>query len=372
MKITIQPYKPGMEKMASRFNQRLEAGRIHFRFPETHQDSWLPAIEGRKISREYFLAVENGSEVRGGYILKHQDFLLRGKIYKIGNYQLPLSEGIINRTYSLVGVQLLADAVKSSPLLFALGMGGLHQPLPRLLKSSNWTLIEVPFYFRVVHPGRFLHRITHLRRSRFRRILLDTAVVTGLGWIGHKIWTLAKAVRCPRLKPVSIERIPNFGSWADELWQRCQGNYSFCAVRDAETLNILYPSDEVRFIRLKIAAWGKPIGWVVLLNTKMSQHKQFGDLQVGSIVDCLALNDYARELIAAAADYLKTAKVDLIVTNQSNEMYGAALRASGFLSGPSNFIFAASRELSRILAPMELHTAHFHLNRGDGDGPIHL
>ena len=44
----------------------------------------------------------------------------------------------------------------------------------------------------------------------------------------------------------------------------------------------------------------------------------------------------------------------------------------GFLRGPSNFVFSASRELAGALAPLERHAPRLHLTRGDGDGPLHL
>jgi hypothetical protein len=51
---------------------------------------------------------------------------------------------------------------------------------------------------------------------------------------------------------------------------------------------------------------------------------------------------------------------------------GAALQNAGFLHGPSNFRFAASRELAKLLDPLPTTMAHIHLNRGDGPGPVNL
>ena len=57
----------------------------------------------------------------------------------------------------------------------------------------------------------------------------------------------------------------------------------YIAKRDAATLDCLYPPSDPRFIRIRTDH-----GWAVLLDTPMSAHKQFGDLRVGTIVDCLA------------------------------------------------------------------------------------
>ena len=50
----------------------------------------------------------------------------------------------------------------------------------------------------------------------------------------------------------------------------------------------------------------------------------------------------------------------------------AALERAGFLRGPSNFIFAASKNLAKLLEPFDSAKDEIHINRGDGDGPIHL
>ena len=104
----------------------------------------------------------------------------------------------------------------------------------------------------------------------------------------------------------------------------------------------------------------------------MRAHKQFGDMRVGTIVDGLADPDDAGIVVAAAARELEKRGVDLIVSNQTHRMWGDGLRAAGFVSGPSNFIFSASKPLSELLAPFEAGIREAHINRGDGDGPVHL
>jgi hypothetical protein len=60
--------------------------------------------------------------------------------------------------------------------------------------------------------------------------------------------------------------------------------------------------------------------------------------------------------------------VDLIVSNQLHGAWVSALRGAGFRAGPSNFIFAMSKALTALIP----EGAEVHINRGDGDGPIHL
>ena len=169
-----------------------------------------------------------------------------------------------------------------------------------------------------------------------------------------------------------LEVVDGFYHWADDLWEACQNLYSMIAVRDSSTLNILYPIGNDRFIRLKITENDKTIGWAVVLDTRMSNHKQFGNMRVGSIIDCLSLPENADEVLACVSKFLEKKGVDLIVSNQSHVSWCKALKNAGYFNGPSNFIFAASKKLAECLHPYDPAGKDIHLNRGDGDGPINL
>src|SRR5271167_3768527 len=104
MGIVIQPYTEDRIPAVSAFNQRLARGgyAAEFRFPESNVPHWLPNKDGRRIFQQYYLAVEPGAGlsvenefVRGGFILKHQDFTLRGQKIPVTYYHLPLSEGVV-------------------------------------------------------------------------------------------------------------------------------------------------------------------------------------------------------------------------------------------------------------------------------------
>ncbi len=136
MAIAIQPYSADLIPAVKGFNQRLVAGGVapEFHFPENNIPHWLPKLEGRRIHQEYYLAVD-GDCVRGGFILKYQDFFFHGKPQPVVYYHLPISEGIVNKAYAGVGVHMLRSALKLQPMLFALGMGGFDRPLPQMLKD---------------------------------------------------------------------------------------------------------------------------------------------------------------------------------------------------------------------------------------------
>ena len=45
---------------------------------------------------------------------------------------------------------------------------------------------------------------------------------------------------------------------------------------------------------------------------------------------------------------------------------------AGYLKGPTNFFFATSPELTRMMYPYHKTVENIHMVRGDGDGPINL
>jgi hypothetical protein len=369
MAIAIEPYTESLVPAVAAFNQRLDAGGVphEFRFHESHVPSWLPRVDGRRIYQEFHVAIENGN-VRGAYILKFQDFSLGGHILPIAYYHLPVSEGIVDRTYSTVGVQMLRSAMKAHPLLFCLGMGGFDKPLPRMLSAMGWQMFAVPFFYRVCHPARFLRNIAALRRTWFRRIVAGGAALTGLGWLSL---TAIQAARSHvKDRKVASDGIEEFGAWSDQLWRQHHARYAMVGARDRDTLNVLYRRDQ--FLRLRIVRGGDTLGWAVLLDTPMRANKYFGNLRVGSIVDCFASPEHAAAVVQEATAALERRQVDLVISNQSHAAWTRALQHHGFLQGPSNFIFAASRLLGERLEPFQTVRDRVHLTRGDGDGPVNL
>lgn len=372
MEVEIKPYTKDLVNSVKDFNTRLKKGGQSVKFPESNIPEWLPKIDERKIYQEYFLAVENGLTVRGAYCLKKQEFSFEGDVISIGNFQSPVSEGIINKAYNPIGIKLLADVLKRQPLLYVLGMGGYEYPFPKMLRAAGWSLISVPFFFRVNHPYKFLRRNKYLRKTKFRGLLLDIFAHTGLGWIAIKLLQAFLKLNTEKKISASYEVVDHFSHWADELWNICKDKFSMIAVRDKNTINILYPENNKKFIRLKILLNNRIVGWAVVLDTQMSKNRQFGNMRVGSIVDCLSLPENVFTVIKSATSFLEKRRVDVIVSNQSHFFLYNAFKKAGYIRGPSNFIFAASKKLTELLYPFEQNKKNIFLNRGDGDGPIHF
>ena len=232
----------------------------------------------------------------------------------------------------------------------------------------RWTLIDIPFLFRVRHAAGFFHNILPLRTTPLRRLFLDAMAVSGIGGLGMH----ALQVRISRARSVSVEPVFEFDSWADDLWDRCKTHLSLSVIRSSTMLNSLYSPNEGRFLRLKMSQGGEAVGWVVLRDTQMRDHRYFGNMRVGTIIDGMAMPNALPAVIKAATNVLETRGVDVTISNQGNDRWVKSLRKCGFLSGPSNYILAMSPQLTALLEPLAEHKSRLHINRGDGDGPLDL
>ncbi len=371
MAIVIQPYRPEHEPAVAEFNQRLrQAGEdenmVFYRWAEPR---WLPRRAESRIYNEFFVAVDDGI-VRGGYALKTQEFFFPdGQTRSIAYYHHPLSEGIVNKAHAMVGTLLLRDAMQRVPLLYCLGMGGYDRPLPRMLVRLGWAHSLVPFFFRIVNPSRFLRNMQTLRSSPSQKFLLDIAAYSGAGWAGSKLFQSYRALLAPRSAAADGCEVASFEDDAEglqSLWEQARQTCSFTAVRDAEALHILYSPALKHLTRLVVRRRGSAIGWAVVGERR--KDAKYGNLRVGSVVDCFALSGELFPVVRCATQTLERQGFDLILSNQSHHAWGEAFKAAGYMPGPSNFLFAASKKLAELLAPFEATRPRMHLTRADGDG----
>ena len=134
--------------------------------------------------------------------------------------RMPISEGVVDKRYSMVGPMLIKDALRRQPMLYGLGIGNLEVVVARIVLSMGWRVIRVvPFFFKVRNGFQFLRNIQYLRTTRLRQWLLDAAAYSGLGWAGTRI---ADAVLTRNgHRAVTVEQVGEFSAWADGVWQTC-------------------------------------------------------------------------------------------------------------------------------------------------------
>jgi len=372
MAIVIQPYRPEHETAVVEFNRRLRQGGQHedIAFYPGAQPRWLPPGPPSRIYNEFFVALD-GSNIRGGYALKSQEFLFPdGNVRPIGYYHHPFSEGIVNKAHAIVGTLLLRDAMQRAPFLYCLGMGGYENPLPQMLVRLGWTHCLVPFYFRIVNPARFLRNIQVLRSSPSRKFLMDLAAYSGVGSAASKLFQAYRTLRAPRVSNYTWSEVASFeGSEANglqSLWENTRQTCSFTAVRDSEALRVLFPSTYAHLTRVMLNRSGTTIGWAVVGERR--KDAKYGAMKVGSVIDCFARPEDMFAVVRRATAALEKQGSDLILSNQSHRSWGEAFKAAGYFSGPSNFIFAASKKLAELLSPFDRTRPQIHFTRADGDG----
>jgi hypothetical protein len=258
-----------------------------------------------------------------------------------------------------VALFLMNRLLKRNPRMYGVGMGSATRPFPRLLTALGWTVTPVPFYFRVLRGNRFLREVRILREPAWRRWTAELAAAMRVGAVGfHLLHWRPAAAGGP-----ALEAVARFSASANALWERQREQWVFASGRDAATLNDIYGAGFTG------QRWqlGDGAGWAVTTLAHYRDHRHFGTLRVGAIADLLARPDQQASLIEKVVAQLRAAGADLVVSNQMDPTYQAALRARGFLAGPSNFLFAASKTLAAAIGQGRMQ-----LNRGDGDGLVNL
>ena len=292
---------------------------------------------------------------------------LNGQIVPAVNFQSPLSEGIVDPKFVGVAMQMVRFMQKQAAAVFMVGMGAIDRPLPKLLLASGWSVRPVPFLFRVHRAGRFFAELQMLKGSPLKCVGAQVARFTGLGALA-----LAYKQRQPTARGATIRQVDRWGDWADDIWLRARQSCSFAVVRDRRNLESLYPTSDARTRIFLIERNQQPVGWSVCFNAPMKNHHHFGNLQVGSILDCMAAEDAMAATAILTDKELASEGADLVLVNHSYAAWADAFHAAGFLSGPSNYMLAMAKKLVEALRSTADGESRVHVTRGDGDGRIHL
>lgn len=370
MSIRIVPLSKDLSAAVVAFNQRMRAAGSPWGFYADSESEWIPKRPDQTVWREYYVALDDQGAVRGGFVLKPQDWWIHTQTKVVTDWQGPFSEGSVNPQHASLAVRLIRDMVSKRPALYSWGHGGAEQPMVKILRKMNWLLHETPFCLLVLRPARFLRFNALLRETAFRRTALDILAFTGAGAVGF--WLLHGLLRLKmrrRSHATGVE-FTEFGEWADNLWETCKNRYAAIAVRDAASMNVLAPSHGwPPVIRLRVERSGTTIGWALVMATQMRGDARFGDLFVGSIVDCFSDPNDTGDVILAATEDLRRRGVDIIVSNQSHPAWIRGFRENGYLAVERRRLFVASPELRRMLEPFAETAQGLHLTNMDGHGP---
>jgi hypothetical protein len=97
----------------------------------------------------------------------------------------------------------------------------------------------------------------------------------------------------------------------------------------------------------------------------MAGNQHFGDLKLGTVVDCLSISGAEALTANKAIGAMKSLGVDLGIVNHSSPEWTEAFTSVGFFRGSSNYVAALSPALIRDPESVRI-------TRADGDGRIHL
>lgn len=375
-RVQILPARPEDSPAVETFNARLRAAGADHRLSAARpfRDYLLHPDSPVQLER-YFAWVDG--ELRGGVVVKRLPFWIAGQgMTEVAFYGHLVSEGVVNPEFGFLGLMLQKFVTTRHPLVYGLGTGSLDMPVARLMRASGWAAQPVPFWFRVFRARPFLRELQYLRqRGACARTVADAAALTGLGSLGLALFHALQALGGRHLGTGNLraEAVESWGTWADAIWLRARETYRLIGDRSAATLRTLYPDGHPHLRRLRVLdAADEPIGWAVWVVARQRQSRYFGNLNLGTLVDGLALPGGEVAVVRAALQAMRRAGADLAVTNLSAEAWNRACRAAGMSRGPTNFFLFLAPALQARLAHLPQAASACHFTRGDGDGPIHL
>jgi hypothetical protein len=357
----------------ARLNGRLKAGG---RDDEMPLDPALPGEaqyrpEGFPVYRRMIIA-EDEQEVRAAMMLCHHNIYINGVKRDFCWTKMPLSEGIINLKYSLAIVQLIKRALDYQPFMMGVGAGSSISEGHRFFVKLRWRSQPVPFFFYPVKVSKVLRGLRYLKNSSILRYGALLGAYSGLGAGVSGLLTLRRKI-ANGLSDYQDSVFESFGGWANHIFYNSLSDYPVAIRSDATSLNIVYPPNDQRYIRLRVKRKGArtDVGWIVVASKQMSDNHYFGDLKVGTLVDGFGRSEDVTALVAAGLNHLAGSGVDVIVANFLHAAWVKACRRLGMLNGPSNFqIFVSPRGAPALEESCQLD--NIHVARGHSDGMDNL
>jgi len=357
-----------------RFNRRLrEGGRGE------EQITLHPSLPGEARYRppgfpvyRRMMIAEDGREIRAAMLLYHHNVFIKGERRDFCWTDMPVSEGIIDRKYSLAIIQLMMRAVAYQPFLMTMGVGTPDVVAFRFLVKLGWRWRLAPFFFYPVRVSKTLLGLRYFKERPKLRFVALLGAVSGAGAGLSGLFSLRRHL-ASTLSTCQSSEESAFGDWADRIFTDALPEYAAAIRSDAATLNIVYPPDDPGYARLRVRRKGakEDVGWIVVASKRMEDNPYFSDLKVGTLADGFGRPADAPALVAAGIDYLAETGADIIVANFLHFAWAQACRRSGMIAGPSNYNLFVSPggPLLREDAcpPQEIHVA-----RGHGGGMVAL
>lgn len=264
------------------------------------RDAW-------RVCRNHYVAVDERGAVRGGVPLMEQRGWLGSAVIPLINIHSPLSEGIVDRSFSGVSLQMLKFVYGRSRFAYAVGMGNAENAFPRLLRAAGWSMSPVPFQFAVIDPLSERDRSTAPWQPK-------------VGGAGHRRLGLGLGA-AQDLAPGSSRsfREALFSRPGDILARRDRCGLG-AVLRRGQLLGVArrtdfggsLPRQRATVKRFLLRSGGEVVGWSVSVATKMKQDPNFGDMLVGTILDGLATKAHVGVLLALTRKALREMGAEVV------------------------------------------------------------
>jgi hypothetical protein len=304
--------------------------------------------------------------------LYHHNVFIKGERRDFCWADMPVSEGIVDRKYSLAIIQLMKRATAYQPFLMTMGVGTPEEEAFRFLVKLGWRWRLAPFFFYPVRVTKTLLGLKYLKERPKLRYAALLGAVSGAGAGLSGLLSLRRHLTS-FLSTCQSSEESAFYDWADHIFTNALPEYAAAIRSDATTLNIVYPPDDPCYTRLRVRRKGakEDVGWIVVVSKQMEDNRYFGDLKVGTLADGFGRAADAPALVAAGIDYLAETGTDIIVANFLHAAWARACRSSGMLPGPSNYNIFVSPG-GPLLRDDSCPPEEIHVARGHGDGLVAL
>lgn len=361
----FRPYRPTDQPAALALTERLQAHdpSLSYPIPETSCSSLCT----NPSEVQLIVAVDNEG-IHGGYSMRCDHYCWRGEPVLLYYFGYPISEGLFNKKYATLGLQLQRDIQKRAQLAYGLGGGGIQSRVNQLKIRGGWSAEEVPCFFYCHRPRRVVENLPALHRTNVRSFLAKASARSGLASaaVGTANYVRSRSSR-HFSKKTSYKLVSQFPEWADRLYEQSLAEYDLIARRDRTTLDLRFPVDAPFLQRGIVRSRSRNVGWFVTLEKIHNKPQHFGDLKVGLVADFLAPPEHVGKTLWAATEQLRRADCDLIICNASHSYATDSLRQVGYFQGPSNFPLLVSPKLGKKVSPLAETLANSHLVRADGD-----
>jgi len=115
MRVEFTPLDDSLVSACREFNERLRShGEPPFLLPQAHAPRRVTRSLGG-VEYTHYVALDRTGMVRGGMLLMEQRGWLQNETIRLINIQSPLSEGLFDRRFSGVALQMLRFTLARSP-----------------------------------------------------------------------------------------------------------------------------------------------------------------------------------------------------------------------------------------------------------------